>query len=87
MGDPQRNAVEQVVAAERDDERRDLQPGDEGTVAESDKRTDGDCGRERDVDRQADDDPQDGKHIGAETVHGAEREVDLAYDDHQGKPE
>ena len=42
---------------------------------------------QRSVDRDAEHDPHDGERIGAEAVHRAEGQIDLADHDHQGQPE
>ena len=49
----------------------------------ADHRADAERERQRQIDRHATDDPQHGERIGAEPVHGAEGQVDLADDDDQ----
>jgi hypothetical protein len=87
LGDPQRDAIEQVIAAERHDERGDAEPGDESAVEQADQRADADRERQRGVDRNAQQYPHHGERIGAEAVHRAEREIDLAYHDDERQSE
>ncbi len=95
LRDPPGRAAPDQQAAERDDEGRHAEIGDDGTLRAADQRADGDRRQHRDEPGQRMLEPPDRRkplrlhdadHHADEAEHGADRQVDVAGDDDEHHP-